>query len=359
MKPKVACIYLNRKCPRRCPYCAISRVGKDTSLSVEEWKEVFSLLREQGIQFFLILGNEPLLLGDRLVDLVRWLSDEGIEYGLYSTSPEPWFSEYAKKLVDAGLKNWSAGVDFIPEVYDRMRKEGRLSDRCIYLVESLGGGQLRKKAVESLRGLEWMWQAGVQEIHTLITISRMNLEMLYDMIVWLKENKVRDSRWKVAYNYVEWNHGDKDFMVDKEGASAWWIGEEDRELWTQVVSKVEVFWDTEPFGQVVKGYLGNWDAVFNQNVRYWELFGFHVENVGVDSDGSLRTCGYRKGNIGLSVFDLRSDPEQVWERWREDVRKCKGCYWVFPYLLANVGVDIVLYSSQYWKNKYREAGWEV
>jgi len=59
-------IYLNRKCPRRCPYCNVWRIEEQT-LSVPKWKNAFLNLREYlNSEFYLILNNEPLLLGNDL-----------------------------------------------------------------------------------------------------------------------------------------------------------------------------------------------------------------------------------------------------------------------------------------------------
>jgi MoaA/NifB/PqqE/SkfB family radical SAM enzyme len=349
-KAVVASVFLNRECPRKCPYCGSKRFGMER-LSGEEWLNAIDILREQGIEFFLFLGNEPLMLGEELVVLVNGLSERGIEYGLYTTSPEPLFSRWRERLLDAGLRNWSAGVDFIPEVYGRMKAEGRLSQTAIKLIESQGE-EIVRKAEEALRGLVWMYEHGVEEVLSLITVSRANVEMLYDMVVWFAENVVRDSRWKVSYNYVEWDHGDKDFMVGKGEGEGWWLTEADREVWQESLLRLEEEWGRFPFVQPVKGYLSNIDKALRQDVRWWKEYGFGVENLSVECDGRLRACGYRGGEVGYSVWDFIDRGEEVWEAWRREVMECKGCYWVWPHMLANAGVDACDFRSSYWKEKY-------
>jgi MoaA/NifB/PqqE/SkfB family radical SAM enzyme len=349
-KAVVASVFLNRECPRRCPYCGSRRFGMKR-LTGEQWLDAIDILREQGIEFFLFLGNEPLMLGEELVVLVKGLAERNIEYGLYSTSPQPLFSQWREKLLDAGLKNWSAGVDFIPEVYERMKKEGRLSEKAIRLIESQGQ-EIVRKAEESLEGLVWMYEKGVEEILSLITVSRANVEMLYDMVVWLADNVVKDGRWKVSYNYVEWNHGDKDFMVGKEEGEEWWLSEEDRELWQGALEKLEEQWEQYPFIQPVKGYLTDIDKALKQDVKWWKEYGFTVENLSVECDGKIRACGYREGEVGYSVWDFVDKADEVWEAWRREVMKCKGCYWAWPHMLANAGVQVCDFGTEYWKRKY-------
>jgi len=346
----VSSIFLNRECPRRCPYCGARRFGVDR-LSGEQWLDVIDLLREQGIEFFLFLGNEPLMLGKDLVVVVKGLAERNVEYGLYSTSPEPLFSKWRENLIDAGLRNWSAGVDFVPEVYQRMKKEGRLSEKAIRLVEGQGV-EIVRKAEESLKGLVWMYEAGVEEVLSLITVSRANVEMLYDMVVWFADNVVRDNRWKVSYNYVEWDHGDKDFMVSKDEGEGWWLLEEDREVWQRGLLKLEEEWEKYPFVQPVKGYLSNIDRALRQDVKWWKECGFGVENLSVECDGKIRACGYREGRVGYTVWDFRDRAEEVWDAWRREVMKCKGCYWALPHMLAEAGVQVCDFESRYWQKKY-------
>lgn len=353
-KAVVASVFLNRECPRRCPYCGSRRVGMK-GLTGKQWLEAIDVLMGQGVQFFLFLGNEPLMLGEELVVLVKGLAERGVEYGMYSTSPPFLFSMWREKLLDAGLRNWSAGVDFVPEVYERMKKEGKLSEKTVRLIEGQGE-ELVRKAQESLEGLIWMYGRGVEEVLSLITVSRANVEMLYDMVVWLAENVIRDDRWKVSYNYVEWNHGDKDFMVGKDESEGWWLTEDDREVWEGALKKLEEEWDQYPFLQPVKGYLSNVEKAVLQDMKWWEGYGFSVENVSIECDGRVRACGYREGEVGYTVWDFVSRAEEVWGAWRREVMKCKGCYWVWPHMLASVGVQGCDFRSQYWKEKYERSG---
>ena len=343
--PEVAVIFLNRRCPRSCPYCN-SRRMVERLMSLEEWKQAFNVLRNNGVGFFLILGNEPLLLGRMFVDLIQWLGKNKYYYAVYSTSPQPYFDRWKQDLVSAGLRNWSAGVDFIPDVYDSMR--AGLSDTCKRLVEE-SRSNLVEKAVESMAGLRYMALAGVEEVLSLITVSRMNIEMLADMIEWIHKNAVIDRRWKISLNYVEYAVDvGNDFAMSKDGVgSSYYFKLEDEEIWRSNIDRVRLLYRLISEIVIPYSYLDNWDSVVNLNVRCVGK----TPHISIDSDGSFRRCGYDSGNMGHS-FNVLScgDMSNMLLAWHEEIKNCPGCYWALPH----VAYDDLRFDSLVWIDRYKE-----
>ena len=108
----LSCIYLTRKCPMHCKYCAIRNSQlQERELTVSEWKEAFDIFKSLDCKFNLILGNETMMLGDGLVDIVKHLSETETNYALYSTSPTKLYNKLKEPLIKAGLKNLSSGFD--------------------------------------------------------------------------------------------------------------------------------------------------------------------------------------------------------------------------------------------------------
>jgi hypothetical protein len=70
----------------------------------------------------------------------------------------------------------------------------------------------------------------------------------------------------------------------------------------------------------------------------WHCKGDPYGGPSIDSDGTLRCCGYRPGveTPEMSIFDLTS-PARI-EEWRRrvkaDAAKCPGCTWSYPRLYA-------------------------
>ena len=108
---KNSVIYLTRRCVYNCAYCGIvdnSKKRKD-ELSLEQWQRAFEILKEIGVEFNLILGNEPWLLGTELPQI---LNHTNIPYGVYTTCQESLWSKYhAHYFLEGKLNNLSIGVD--------------------------------------------------------------------------------------------------------------------------------------------------------------------------------------------------------------------------------------------------------
>jgi len=308
-------VFLNRDCPRGCLQCGLSD-GSKRPLSIEKWKEAFQILYDlYGTKFFLFLGTEPLLLRGGLVDLVRWFAEHNLFYGFYSTSPEPLFTKYREVLLEAGLRNWSAGIDALP---------GMSTDEAT-----------KKKVVESIQGLQWMANHGVQTF-TVTTIHKRNLWVVPEIVGWLQKN-VQGVLSTV--NFIEWKRTPEfDFFSTKEQMLnlMWDSSEVEREQVRSVMSRMG--WLALQPGTHIQVPLGFFEAAHLHYDRLDDHCG-GVLGPGVDCDGTLRLCGYSTGlNVGKwSVFDLVDQEKSLaFERvWSEDLQACSGCHWVFHRVLRD------------------------
>lgn len=340
-------VFLNRVCPRKCPYCNVVDKEKESRrLGVDDWKRGFDILLDQGFEFFLILGTEPLCMGNELVELVEFWSDRKMEYGLYTTSPFPLFGRYAERLIEVGLRNWSSGIDFIPEVYAKVKS--RLSTKTVRLVEQ-ESEILVSKAIDGLKGMKYMFSRGLEEQHCLITVSRMNIEFVPEMIEWLLDEFPSPSL-RVAANYVEYGGGDFDFAFERKECAEYLVAEEDKVVWDAFIDKIRGISEERRLRiQTPLEYLYDWDYMINLDRKGNSLYCA----IGVDCDGSLRKCGYRIGYemLRYSVFDLPDRSEEIYSIWNKEIETCLGCYWVFPWMLEKVGREIVDYRSEYWRKR--------
>lgn len=349
-QPKASTIYLNRDCSRNCPYCnnkdPIREKGR---LSVEQWKRIFLFLRDEvGIEFFLILGTEPLLMAKDLVELVKFWDKEDMEYGLYSTSPPKLFDEHIRKLLDAGLNNWSSGIDFIPEVYDCW--EPALSNPVKALVEKNRKG-LQQKARDSLRAFKFL-EGKVRELHALITISKMNIEMVPTMIEWLTDN-FNDSI-HIGINFVEYSDGkDMDFATTKDDDYCFSSTPSDLARLVNLSHSLQLMSEKAKNRlQIPIEYVGDIQSILHLD---WKC-SLYAMALSVDCNGEMRLCGYRRlpPEGRPTVFDLMDDKVDVL-RYLDLVHfDCKGCYWSYPYVLMKQGSQIVNYRSRHWKDRDKE-----
>ena len=327
MKFDAITVFLNRACPRGCPQCGISD-GSKKALSVNDWKKALGIVRHTfDTKFFLFLGTEPLMFKEGLADLVGWLNSENLFYGFYSTSPEPLFSKYRQALIDAGLKNWSAGIDGLPGMSMNPVTE--------------------KKVRESLAGLQWMGERGVQT-YTLTTVHKQNLHQIVDIVDWCHNNipNVQSS-----LNFIEWSRSPEfDFFSPKEQMIdlCWDDTPQERTQVAEVMRRINIL------TRVEGTYIQVPDTYTNEAPYHYTKLDHHCEGVvgpSIDCDGTMRLCGYSTGRLcpQTSVWELERNSFQT--LWEKDLASCPGCHWIFQDALR-VGTRILDPKSGYYEERW-------
>jgi len=349
IKNSCVTVFLNRMCLRSCVYCNVVDSNLDKRrMYTNLWKDAFSILEKEGVKFFLLIGTEPLLMRSGLVDLVKFWKERDYEYGLYTTAPKGLVEELSPKLIEAGLRNWSSGIDFIPEVYSAFMSRTLLSRRCIDLVEKEKDGLVRK-AIDGLDGMRIMVESSVEELLTLITISRMNIEMVPEMISWIVKELGR--KVHIGFNYIEVSRGDDmDFAKSSKECDDYLFHPEDKPIFDKFIQKMKDLPEKIQLRiQIPLDYLENWDRVVNMDYPASEEFCV----MSIECDGILRKCGYGKGKhvCGYTVFDIPEWGAEIRRAWEKDIKECEGCYWAFPYLLRKRGGQSVDFRSDWWKDR--------
>ena len=93
-------------------------------------------------------------------------------------------------------------------------------------------------------------------------------------------------------------------------------------------------------------FFGDYSHLISMN---WHCLGNPYGGPTIDADGSLRVCGYRKGELTsqMSIFDL---PDK-WEKWRlsvfDDAMQCPRCGWSYPWMY------------DYWKKREPKFGKKI
>jgi MoaA/NifB/PqqE/SkfB family radical SAM enzyme len=298
---KNSVIYLTRKCPRKCLYCKIrddKYVGKE--LTTEQWIKAFSILKDLKVEFNLILGNEPWLLGESLIPILG----NGIPYALYTSGIMKLFCKH-EKLFSKGLNNLSIGID-----YPR------------YLISSVVELQddSYKKSVDAWKIISYVRKHYPHvQVHATTTIHSKNYRLLPLLISQLTEIGVYSN-----LNFIHWDKDGKyDFFPSENEIKELLIKEEEYPAVTESIHRVK----SSP------GLLQNLE-MFEKDIpslirMEWHCKGNPYGGPTVDADGTLRVCGYRKGEYTskMTIFDL---PEYI-DHWEEavyqDAMNCPGCSW--------------------------------
>jgi len=318
-------VYLTRRCPRCCEYCDIRddrNVGNP--LSVIQWQEAFSILRKLGVDFNLILGNEPWLLGDNLPTIVRSIKTP---YALYTSCYPPLFEKYRHSYFGTHkIENFSAGIDFPAP------KEGQ--DVQEYQDTSY------QKSIDAWKAFKWVRREYPNvELHATITIHKLNYHHLPEIVIQLSELGIN-----INLNFIHWNSdGGFDFFPRKEDISHLMFVSSDIPKVSRVLS--EVLKNTI-FIQNAEMFEQSFEQIGEMK---WHCKGDPYGGPTIDTDGTLRLCGYRKGEqtSKFTIFDL---PTRL-EDWKEaillDASNCPGCSWSCPWMY------------QYWKKKDPERGRQI
>lgn len=308
-------VFLNRNCPRTCIQCGIADNSRRW-MQTEDWIKAFDNLNKVfGTTFFLFLGTEPLVMGQTMIDIIKWMKSRDLFYGFYSTSPEPLFSKWKDKLIEAGVDNWSAGIDTLPH----LESMDPITD---------------KKVRESIVGLKWMAECGITTLAQ-TTVHRKNLHLLPEIVEWCQDNIPGVMS---AFNFIEWRRDERfDFFAPPEDMPEllWTGSDEERAEVKEVMLKMLAMSRVE--GRLIQ--IPD-DYLLTAHLHYDKLDVHCKGSIGpsVDSDGTMRLCGYNRGENMLewNVLDLTSDKfDEFMSEWTEDLNRCEGCHWSFMYYLQD------------------------
>lgn len=328
VKFPLSCIYLTKKCPRRCEYCRIrdSKLQGE-ELTTEQWIEAFHILKDAGVEFNLILGNEPFMLKEELPKIIEGIQD--INYGIYSSAPKELFDEYCDDVVNAGLKNFSIPIDLVN-------------------VDTEYKGDIKDKGWQGLQNLLTMKEKGVRELLGIITVHKMNCRNLVDIVKYVSQFGMT-----VGLNVIHWDRDGKyDFFPPKEELDGYILDEDDKLALMEQLKELLIMKNNK---EVNIQNNANW---FADIFRYLDNLDWHCtrdEILTIDADGSFRVCGYRKGQhvCRFNVFNFRENMDEFLEALHKDREECPGCFWSYPYLseqwddTANHFVDLdKIYKEQ-------------
>jgi MoaA/NifB/PqqE/SkfB family radical SAM enzyme len=298
---KNALTYLTRKCPRKCDYCRLRDSNlKNPELKKEQWVGALSILKDLGVDFNLILGNETWLLGE---DLLYIMERNQTPFALYTTCPENLFEKYRDLFFSSVIDNLSCGVDY-PLSY--LEKLGYLSN------------DMEKKSYTAWKGLLWTREHYPNvDTHGTITINRSNKLLVLKTLEELTKYGIF-----TAINFIHWDKGGFDFFPPRS------------EIEDLMLDPTYI-----PEGILQSpGLLQNPQMFTKENIHLliqmgWHCLGDPYGGPTIDADGSLRCCGYRAGErtSKLTIFDLPNNLD-LWKRSVSlDCFDCPGCGWSFPW----------------------------
>ena len=271
----------------------------------------FDILKDMGVKFNLILGNESWLLGRSLLTL---MDHNQIPFAMYTTCPPDLFLCYRDEFFKGPIDNLSCAIDYS---VDYLQKHFNPKD------------DMQVKSNDGWCGLLYTRKNHPRvDTQGNITMSRLNLEDVPKIVEILSASGIF-----VGINYIHWNKdGNYDFFPNAEHLDRFLFTNDDIPKIKDVLDKI----------RGLNGSLLQNPEILDFDIREtismsWHCKGDPYGGPTVDADGSLRVCGYRKGNwtSRMKIWDL---PEKLQE-WRDsvyaDAFNCPGCAWSYPRMYAH------------------------
>lgn len=297
---KVETVFLTRKCSLRCQHCMIWRTHR-REIPPQEWIKIFNTLYLTVTEFFDIIGGEPLEYWkpfEGLLEIVKGLRN--VEYAITSNSLLlTW--DRAKKLAEAGLKNWSVSIDYPRELarYD-------------------------PRVYAGWRALEWFKKLGVEDLHVTITLYPDNVKYfpivvkeLMELEVWIEPTFAMWAKapWYDSFPALikpDWKAEHLEYI--REG--------------------IELLKNYKYFHGMPEMFTGEGlEQMLNANFKCGRLY-----DPVIDEDGHMRLCRDIAGNRvrRWHALDIVEHLEEYMEDWRKDYEElCRGCNWDCVWLASH------------------------
>lgn len=331
---KCALTFITRACPRNCLYCDIASTPSKDELSVGQWIDAFLIMKKEiGVTFNLILGNESWLLGKRLIHIMK---ENRIPFAMYSTAPPELFDKYHDDFFQGPIDNLSCGIDY-PLSYLLMRSS----------TMGVTMNDIENKSLDGwLALLKTRFRYPEVDTQGMITIHRQNYMMLPLTVSELKRFGIF-----TGLNFIHYNSDGKfDFFPGKKDLKDFlFTSKKHRDRLYSVLTEalsIEKHLIQQP--EVYYFKRENLDYLLDMK---WHCGGDPYGGPTLQSDGSLRCCGYRPGEKTpkFNIFELTN--KGMIEEWKHavwsDAKNCPGCSWSYPRMY------------HYWLGRDREFGQQI
>ena len=115
-------VELTNACNTACVFCPIDKTGKKGFMDFNTFKKAIHRTKESGVALDISSAGlgEPLLHRE-VVDFVRFVTDEGLDYSI-TTNASLLKRELANELIDAGLKGIFFSVSGINNTYEEIHR---------------------------------------------------------------------------------------------------------------------------------------------------------------------------------------------------------------------------------------------
>jgi hypothetical protein len=278
-------------------------------MSATKWKRAWDILKEMGITFNLILGNEPWVMGRNLIKIME---NNEIPFAMYTSCNPVLYASFHKEFFDSFLDNFSCAVDY--------------SKEALQAIPTSHMNDMEKKAENA-----WRLLRSVKEDHP--TVDCQGQITIHAKNVYQVPYIVRDLSAMNVFVGVNLIHAatdeQTDFAPPAEEISDLLFGKGDEIILREVFDEVKA----TPGNLVMNCDYLDYDTKMLIGKNF-HCQGNPYGGPTIDADGSLRCCGYRKGRFTskMNIFDLPKGIDDWKENLYYDAMECKGCSWGYMLL---------------------------
>jgi len=312
-KKPVAVLYFNRYCPYKCPYCAIRKddAKPEGELSAKDWFDILDYLKEEfEISFFLILGNEPLSMGEKLLDILDFMNSRGYLYNFYTSFPETIDKSFMHEVFDVTVS--------VSGAVDTFFQNGKIP------VETL------RKSKRVYQALVEAKNRGVRDVFATFTLANYNVDQLSSIV-----RKLSFEEIFVDVNVLHYKPEGLDYFDFFSEYSKFFVPKRDVVLKKQLEEIIEMI--DSPLGKYIQPPKEYFRDIYLYGVEQRHKWIYGMGSISIDSDGSMRVCAYRKFvDYKVTIFDIMRSKEKLEEfvdRKYKEMLFCAGCFWECIWML--------------------------
>src|SRR3972149_2715786 len=128
--PRLIIIEVTANCNLSCIMCPQKSMDKPRrEMEFPLWKRIIDEIveRDPNVEVWPAIMGEPLLLGDKLIRMIRYAKDRGIRRVILNSNATLMNADLSEKLIESGVDQIIFGIDGVtPEVYEKIRVGGNL-----------------------------------------------------------------------------------------------------------------------------------------------------------------------------------------------------------------------------------------
>lgn len=187
--PDTLQISLTNRCNLSCKMCSARKYAtpKSQEMPLDEIKKIIaSACRQFDIKKLILTGGEPLLLGNDIVDTVRFAKEKGL--AVIITTSAFFLSEYARSLAESGISHFHVSLDGLSQVHNELRGSPLSFDKAVEGIRILSDIRSKSNLEYTIGIASLILKNNVKDLFDLYKFADELKVDIFDMFPYLADN---------------------------------------------------------------------------------------------------------------------------------------------------------------------------